>query len=142
MGEADDRAGDRVACSGVAEIDHERPVDLDGVDREVLEVPERRVATDSSPDAPVCVDAPTARKRLVRRTTENGLLAPCPNKIAFADTSAMFKRADVEFRRHRLNPATTREAPPEARPDYTAVCVRELSLLANDPTRGKRRPRR
>lgn len=53
----------------------------------------------------------------------------------------MFKGTEVEFRRHRLNPIAKRVAPIEARRDYTAVCVRELSLLANAPQPRNRRRR-
>jgi hypothetical protein len=51
-----------------------------------------------------------------------------------------FKRSDVAFRRHRLNPVAARTTTDSGR-DYRAVCARELSLLANTPLRAKRRPR-
>ena len=54
----------------------------------------------------------------------------------------MFTRAEVAFRRQRLNPVAKRVAPVEARRDYTAACIRELSLLANRPLGRNRRPRR
>jgi hypothetical protein len=53
----------------------------------------------------------------------------------------LFKRTDVAFRRHRLNPVDTRAAA-DSRRDYSAVCARELSLLANTPLIPRRRPRR
>jgi hypothetical protein len=70
----------------------------------------------------------------------SGHVAEAPGAPIARSMGGVFARTDIEFRRRRLNSPDAPDAAtkPSAR-DYSDVCVRELSRLANRPADPKRR---